>query len=285
MRAPKLGGRERLRIFVCGNDDLVEALLPAGDDGQGVARGLRTLVREKYRWAFDVELRHEPCGRSELLLQQLDGLAPSDGLDAELAAAGGSFVAPLRSGLFEGPVDVVAFSVQPEIAHTLWAHRASGYLVSPPPNWQDAWGPAARAWFRERFAPMGLGDSGQFTERFRRLIRAVKERLDAHVIVFNGSSIDPGDRVHNYHDRDDTVSLRTHRFNLAVLGLSAAEGISVIDVDRLTGELGADDHVRAPFRYSVEACQVICGEFLRVLEDIGFFENRPLVMQVGGSGN
>jgi hypothetical protein len=63
--------------------------------------------------------------------------------------------------------------------------------------------------------------------------------------------------------------------------LSVREGISVIDVERLVAEHGASRHVLQAGRYSPQVNQAICQELLRVLEDIGFFEDRPLVMQVG----
>jgi hypothetical protein len=112
----------------------------------------------------------------------------------------------------------------------------------------------------------------------------VKERLDAHVLVHNASTVEPGDQVHNYHGREDTWALRVHQFNMALMELSVWEGISFIDVERLVAEHGAYRHVRQPGRYSAEVYEAIRREFRRVLEDIGFFEDRPLVMQVGRKG-
>jgi len=123
-----------------------------------------------------------------------------------------------------------------------------------------------------------------FKTRLLRLIRVVKDRLDAHVIVFNCCSADPADNVHNYHGLPDTFPLRAHKFNLAVMQASVLEGISFIDVERVIGQLAADTHVLSPLRYSVQAYETIGKEFLRVIEDIAFFENRPLVMQVGQRG-
>jgi hypothetical protein len=121
----------------------------------------------------------------------------------------------------------------------------------------------------------------QSKENLARLIRGVKERLDAHVLICNVSTVDPQDQVHNYHGRPDTWALRAHKFNLALMELSVQEGISVIDVERLVAEHGASRHVLQAGCYSPQVNQAICQELLRVLEDIGFFEERPLVMQVG----
>jgi hypothetical protein len=121
----------------------------------------------------------------------------------------------------------------------------------------------------------------QSKEHLWRLIRDVKERLGAHVLICNVSTVDPEDQVHNYHGRPDTWALRAHKLNLALMELSVQEGTSVIDVERLVAEHGASRHVLQAGRYSPQVNKAICQELLRVLEDIGFFEDRPLVMQVG----
>jgi hypothetical protein len=216
MRKPKMGGNKVLRVFLKGKD-LSASLLGEPDERRAGAHPFQDLVQEKYHGAFTIELTHEPCTRSDLL------------------------VTPLHSRLFEGPSDVVALSVQPEVA-----------LSAAP-----------------------------FKENLARLIRAVKERLDAHVLISNASTVDPDDQVHNYHGREDTWALRAHKFNLALMDLSILEGISLIDVERLVAEHGAYRHVLQAGRYSREVHEAIRREFLRVLEDIGFFEDRPLVMQVG----
>ena len=205
MRKPKMGGKKALRVFVKGNADL-------GD--------LEDLLQEKYQGAFTIELTHEPWVRSDVLLPQTDAAVVPEELRR----------------LFQGPSDVVLFSVQPE---------------------------------------------GESKENLARLIRAVKARLGAHVLICNVSTVDPEDQVHNHHGRPDTWALRAHKFNLTLMELSVEEGISVIDVERLVAEHGASRHVLQAGRYSPQVNQAICQELLRVLEDIGFFEERPLVMQVG----
>jgi hypothetical protein len=113
------------------------------------------------------------------------------------------------------------------------------------------------------------------------IVRRLKES-GSRVIFFNGSTVDPLDLTSNYHGiTGDTVPLRVHKLDLLVLELSVLEGISVIDVDRLVAEMGALKHVTATMDYSPDACEAICQELLRVLEDYGFFEERPLLTQIG----
>jgi hypothetical protein len=105
----------------------------------------------------------------------------------------------------------------------------------------------------------------QSKENLARLIRAVKERLGAHVLICNVSTVNPEDQVHNYHGRPDTWALQAHKLNLALMELSLQEGISVIDVERLVAEHGASWHVLQAGRYSPQVNQAICQELLRHL--------------------
>jgi hypothetical protein len=129
-------------------------------------------------------------------------------------------------------------------------------------------------------ADIGTG-ADVFQAAMRKVIRIVKDELGSHVIIYNGSSVVPSERVSNYHRVSVSPSLQVHRLNLAVLELSVLEGISVIDVDRIIAELGANDHVFGLLEYSAEACRALSREFLRVLDDYGFFEPRPLLVQMG----
>lgn len=120
-----------------------------------------------------------------------------------------------------------------------------------------------------------------FRDSLTRLIDSVKERWGAHVLLLGASSVDPDDHVHNYHGIDDTLVLRIHRFNLAALEVAVQTGISVVDTDRIIAELGGAQNVRKPFDFSPEAHRLLLRELHRVLGDIGFFEARPLMPQIG----
>ncbi len=276
----KLGGQSKLRLFLKGNDDLVGSLLPVEKANPGGA--IRELVRSRCRGACDLELTHESCARSDLLLQQIEADHVPDEVKGLAAQGdGGTAWADMPTRLGTSPVDICVLSLEPDIGRALWRHRETGYLVDPPARWGDDWPAPKRAWFADRFEPVGQIPVEQWKEKFIRLVRILKERTGAHIIVYNCSTFDPGDRVHNYRGVEGGLGLRAHRFNLALIEISALEGISIIDVDRLIGEAGAGRHVLAPLRYSAGGFELIRAEFLRVLEDIGFFESRPLVMQVG----
>ena len=283
MQQPKMGGNEKLRIFIKGNHDVSHSLLSGAEGGEGLEQGLRDWVAEKYQGAFQVVITHEPCARSDLLLQQLE----LGSLPAELTEQGmndGFVTAQFQSRLWssQGQVDVVALSLQPEVTQPLWRHRRQGYLFCPTPRWVEEWNMPQKRWFQEQFAMTGTLSPAQSKENLQRLIQEIKHRLGAHVIIYNCSSVDPEDTMSNYHGiKADPVALRIHKLNLALMQLSIREGISIVDVDRLIAELGGEQHVIKAMTYSNTALEIIGKEFLRVVEDIGFFEKRPLVMQAG----
>jgi hypothetical protein len=245
MGTPKMGGKPTLRVFLKANEDVTDSLLSIRDGGRKVERGLRELVQEKYQGRFALDILQEPCGRADLTLQEVEGPY----LPADLHAQG-SRAGAFRSRLGRGPFDVVVLSLLPDVLPS-----------------------------RE-----GALSVAEFEDTLSRLVRALQERCDAHVLVYNCSSFDPADHVHNYHSAGGSFALRAHQLNLCLMRTSLRQGISIIDVDRVIAELGGRHHVEQAGRYSAEACQAIGREFLRVLEDIGFFEERPVVPQLGQPG-
>jgi hypothetical protein len=118
-----------------------------------------------------------------------------------------------------------------------------------------------------------------------KVIELVKEEIEAHVLVTNVSTIDPADETVTYQGLEiEPFVLRAHRLDLLLIEVSHSVGISIIDVDRLVAELGADGNVEGPARYGREVCERVASEVVRVLTDYGFFDDRPLLLQVGARG-
>jgi hypothetical protein len=137
---------------------------------------------------------------------------------------------------------------------------------------------------------VGLGSRASTAEQAVQAVRAdlvsvinlIKEKVGAHVLVANVSTIDPADQPFNYHGRaEEPFTLRAHRLDLMLVGVSHDEGISIVDVDRLIAELGAAGNVDGPAAYGPEACARIAAEIVRIIDDYGFLDERPLLAQVG----
>ena len=117
------------------------------------------------------------------------------------------------------------------------------------------------------------------------VIQLIKDKLGAHVLVANHSTVDPGDRTFNFQGvSPEPTSLRIQRLDLMLVGVSHEEGVSIIDIDRKVAELGAGENVVGAMQYGPKAADVISGEVIRILEDYGFFDDRPLLAQVGAKG-
>lgn len=115
-------------------------------------------------------------------------------------------------------------------------------------------------------------------------IRRIKEELGAHILVTNVSTLDPSDPVFTYHGVEEQPwTLRGHRLNLMLIGVSHDEGISIVDVDRKIAEVGGDRAVVGAARYSEVGCQTILEEIVRIVEDYGFLDDRPIMEQVGAA--
>lgn len=229
-------------MFLKGNEDLADSLLAIGEGGNKIAKGLRQRVSEAYEGQFEIEIFQEAAGPSGLLL------APSspDRCSPTEPEGNHSPMGPAPStALFQRTPDVVVLSLEPAIT-------------------QPPWIPVE-----------------EFRREFARLVAEIKGRLAAHVIVFNCFAFDPDDRTRNYCGVPDTPALRALRFNIALIDISTEAGISIVDVDRILTEAGGASHVTKAFRYSPQVCELIRDEFFRVLQDIGFFERRPLIMQLG----
>ena len=108
-------------------------------------------------------------------------------------------------------------------------------------------------------------------------VGAVKDKTGANVFWMNTTTVDSREHVSNYHGAaEETRSLRIQRLSLALVGLSHELGISVIDVDRVLAEIGLD-HLQDDAARNA----VIRQEVFRVLEDYGYFDDRPIAVQVG----
>jgi len=125
-------------------------------------------------------------------------------------------------------------------------------------------------------------DLDEFDRAMPEVIRLLKDAIGAHILVFNGSTLDPSAaRTTNYHRAPDSPALAVYKLNLRLIQLSMLAGISIIDADRVAAEIGADGHIRGLVEYGPVLCRALCREVVRVLDDYGFFEERPLVPQLG----
>jgi len=137
----------------------------------------------------------------------------------------------------------------------------------------------------DKYGPDAADGVQRVESELSAVIGLIKEKVGARTFVTNVSTLDPSSEVFNYHGLDhEPLSLRAHRLNLMLVGVSHNEGISVIDVDRTIAELGGSIGVESALNYTKAGCEAIAAEIVTVLEDYAFFDDRPLLEQVGAKG-
>ena len=104
---------------------------------------------------------------------------------------------------------------------------------------------------------------------FARIIARIRERSQAAILIYNLSSVVPGERIHSHAGLDELFSTRIRRFNLGLIGLSQETGISIIDVDGLLARAGAEQLKMDAIHLKGEGSRLVAEEVVRVLDDLG----------------
>lgn len=212
---------------------------------------LPALVAAEHEGRFTVEPVRVPLPRSDIFSVEVEA---------------GSVPPP-------GDWDIVVLTVQADAEHVAWRDEGTGDLRA-----------AAGADIPPEADLLGLIAPADSRRHLGDLIRGLRAETGAHMLLCNASSVVPGDEVHCYQGLSTTLAERVGALNLEAIRLSSEEGVAIIDVDRILAEAGAGANVVAPLRYSAAAQTAIAAETQRVISELGFFEERPLVPQVGSEG-
>jgi len=258
----------RLTLFAKGNLDLRDSLHSLRFGGGVVWNGVNEIVRERHP-GWTVRLRHETWTRSDALLEAAGGvpaaLATRDlKLDSHPAAS------QFSTAVFETDADAILLSIQPDLMVSLLRSKRDGYLLMPS-GW-SAWGQDERSWIRANFDPVPRLDAGQSMRNFEQIVARIRARTTAPILIYNLSSVVPGEQVHSHLGMEDSVSTLIRRFNLGLIELSQKTGISVIDVDAILARAGADRLKLDAVHLTAEGCRLVADEVVSVLEDLGLFE-------------
>ena len=257
----------RLTIFAKGNVDVHDSLHSLRIGGKILWNGINEIVRVRFPGTV-VRLRHETVARSDALLEA-DGTIPAAVAGRDLPLAPHTAAIQFSRALFEADADAVVLSLQPDLTTSFLRHKRDRYLFYPANA--ESWTPADREWLRDEFAFSEALDVGASMRNLATIVARVRERRDVPILVYNVSSVVPGDQVHCYQGLDETFSTRVRRFNLGLIELSRETGISVIDVDAVVARAGADRAKLDPVHLTAEGCRLVAEEVVRVLEDLGCF--------------
>jgi hypothetical protein len=118
----------------------------------------------------------------------------------------------------------------------------------------------------ERLRPLGVERS---MANLAEVIKRCRQRRDVPILFYNVSSVVIGDFVHCFSGLDETLSTRIKRFNLGLIDLSRATGVSVVDVDAIVASHGANRLKIDTLHLNAEGCRLVAEEVVRILADLG----------------
>lgn len=257
----------RLKIFAKGNLDVRDTLHSLRVAGQVHWNGINEIVRARFP-ATVVQVMHETWTRSDALLAAT-GAVPADLAARALPLGAYPLAAQFSAALFDTHVDAIVLSIQPDVAVHLARHKRDDYLFFPAER--PSWSEADRHWLRDEFLPSGLLDPDASMRNLAAIVARIRERTVAPILVYNMSSVVPGDTVHCHQGLGDTLSTRIRRFNVGVAELSQRTGISVIDVDAVVARAGATRAKLDALHLTADGCRGVAEETVRVLDELGCF--------------
>jgi hypothetical protein len=255
----------RLTIFAKGNLDVRDTLHALRLGGNLVWNGLNEVLRDRTPPTI-ARVRHETWTRSDALLQALDG-PPAVLAERGLALGAHTLASQFSAAVFETGADAIVLSIQPDVMIALARHRQGGFLFFPD-DW-PSWPADDQAWLRENFVNTGFLDVEASMANFARIIARIRERSSAPILIYNLSSVVPGEQVHAHDGGDELFSTRIRRFNLGLIALSRQTGASIIDVDTIVARAGADRLKLDATHLTTDGCRAVAQEVARVLEDLG----------------
>jgi len=261
---------KRITIFAKGNVDIHDSLHSCRIGGELRWNGINECLKDDHP-DVRVRLRHETLTRFDALLAAT-GQVPDafDGRDLELGTY--PLASQFSDKLFTTACDAAVLSILPDIATPMLRHKRDGFLFYPPPE-SESWGEQDRDWLRENFEKDPLVDVETSMENLAAIVERLQAEHDVPVLVCNMSPIIPGDMVHCHLGLEDIYSTRVKRFNLALIELSQAIGISIVDIDAIVARGGADRMKVDAMHLTPQGYEAVANEVVRILSDLGTLDS------------
>lgn len=223
--------------------------------------------------------------RSDTLLQTLD--PPSPELTREVSDRLGlvnsyftptlfepDFQIPNQIGTGRFPKSVVVLSTSADSSRTLYRHRDHGFLVDPGGWWLTTdmgdvlADRSAVKWFASNFVKARRIEVDESMDNFAQIIAELRARMGAFVVMMNVLTVDPGSSSLDYKHANSPNRVRRREFGLAATELAASMNVPLLDVDRMTKQVGISG--QADFvHYTPEQNELISLEFANLLIDAG----------------
>jgi hypothetical protein len=258
------GTVRRLNLFAKGNVDVHDSLHSCRIGGEVRWNGINDVIRG--RTDAVVRLRHETWTRSDAVLEA-GGTVPAEIAERKLFLGSYPAQSQFSTALFDSTADAIVLSILGETATTLVKHNRAGFLFYP--SDKEQWSQADRDWLKADFTRLDLLDVATSMSHFRAIVGRIRERTDVPILIYNVSSIVPGETVHCLQGLGEIYATRCRRFNLGLAELSEEIGFSIIDVDSIIGRAGADNFKIDAMHLTPDGYRLVAEEVVRVLDDLG----------------
>jgi hypothetical protein len=255
----------RLNIFAKGNVDVHDSLHSCRIGGELLWNGINGIVRD--RCGAVVRLRHETWTRSDAILLA-DGSVPKEVAERELTLGPYPTHSQFSAALFESDeADAFVLSILGETATTILKQNEKGFLFYPAEL--EQWSSVDRDWLKRDFTRLELLDVETSMRNLRGIIERIRQRSESPILVYNVSSVVPGETIHCLQGLGEIYSTRCRRFNLGLAELSEDLGISIVDVDSILARAGADKLKIDAMHLTADGYRLVAEEVVRILVDLG----------------
>ncbi len=258
----------RRTLFVKGNVDVHDSLHSCRIAGEFVWNGINEVLRASHPGCI-VRLKHETWTRSDALLHS-DGTVPQEIASRQLPLGAYPAHSQFSRALFETKADAIILSIQSDIATALVKHKHTGFMLYP--SEMERWNVVDRQWLTSEFETVGELDVATSMANLSRIIEKIREQTEAPILIYNMSPITPGEKIHCHEGIGEAFSTRVRRFNLGLIELSAAKGISIVDIDSLLARNGADALKLDVIHLTPQGYRLVAEEVVRILEDAGVWD-------------
>ena len=255
----------RVVLFAKGNLDIRDTLHSLTIGGQVLWNGINEIVRVRFP-GTTIRIRHETWTCSDALLAAT-GVVPTLLAERRFDLAPYSLQSQFSKALFESEADAFILSLQPDITTSLVRDRVARYFFYP--SNRERWAAEDNAWLQGNFVQSPPLDVGQSMRNFALIVARIRERSKSPILVYNLSSLIPGEWVHDYQGLGEIYSARIRRFNLGLIGLSQRTGIPIVDVDSVVARVGADRVKLDAVHLNAQGCRLVAEEVVKILEDVG----------------
>lgn len=254
----------RIVLFAKGNVDVHDSLHSCRVGGVVQWNGINEITRPKT--GVLVRLRHETWARSDTIVKA-DGSIPSELTERALPLGVYPLESQFSDALFTEDADAIILSILGDVGTRVSRHKKKDYHFYAVGS--RKWSADDREWLKTHFDHTPLLDVSYSMDCLTRIIGKIRSHKDVPILIYNASSIVPGEMVSIYQGLDETFSTRCKRFNLALTDLSRETGVSIVDVDTIVARSGADRLKVDGMHLTPEGYRLVAEEVVRMLGELG----------------